>query len=207
MPRLKSVEGRDEKGIKKTVCAFLKILHPDGPPNDAEFDEYVAYAVEMRRRVKEQMNKRKSDDEFGRINLSFINSAGQDLVVYCPESRAASATQEPSRRNIHTGDTPAETQAPLDANTPPPSKVLQPATVAQTISVAETVLTEQHFTVHYGDTGHTYESIVLPYVKDAKALEIDDPYIRANHQVQNFVRFCEAVIKAPTVRKITLTTS
>jgi predicted ATP-dependent Lon-type protease len=23
-----AVEGRDEKGIKKTVCAFLKILHP-----------------------------------------------------------------------------------------------------------------------------------------------------------------------------------
>ena len=27
-----AIEGRDEKGIKKTVCAFLKILHPDGPP-------------------------------------------------------------------------------------------------------------------------------------------------------------------------------
>jgi ATP-dependent Lon protease len=26
----KAVEGRDEKGIKKTVCAFLKILHPSG---------------------------------------------------------------------------------------------------------------------------------------------------------------------------------
>ena len=29
-----AVEGRDEKGIKKTVAAFLKILHPDGPPGD-----------------------------------------------------------------------------------------------------------------------------------------------------------------------------
>ncbi|HNT55124.1 MAG TPA: BREX system Lon protease-like protein BrxL, partial [Anaerolineaceae bacterium] len=65
-----NVEGRDEKGIKKTLCAFLKILHPDGPPSDAEFEEYVAYAVEARRRVKEQMNKRKPDDEFARINLS-----------------------------------------------------------------------------------------------------------------------------------------
>jgi len=51
-----AVEGRDEKGIKKTVAAFLKILHPDGPPSDAEFEQYVAYAVEGRRRVKEQMN-------------------------------------------------------------------------------------------------------------------------------------------------------
>ena len=58
-----AVEGRDEKGIKKTVCAFLKILHPDGPPNDEEFEKYVAYGVECRRLVKEQMNKRKPDDE------------------------------------------------------------------------------------------------------------------------------------------------
>jgi ATP-dependent Lon protease len=41
----------------------------------------------------------------------------------------------------------------------------------------------------------------------AKVVEIEDPYIRATHQVQNFVRFCEAVLKAPTVRKIILTTS
>ena len=62
------IEGRDEKGIKKTVSALLKLLHPDGSPTDAEFDEYVAYAIEGRRRVKEQMNKRKPDDEFAKIN-------------------------------------------------------------------------------------------------------------------------------------------
>ncbi len=67
----KSIEGRDEKGIKKTICAFLKILHPSGTPTDYEFEEYVAYATECRRRVKEQMNKRKPDDEFALINLSY----------------------------------------------------------------------------------------------------------------------------------------
>ena len=70
----KEVEGRDEKGIKKTVSGLLKILHPSSPPSDEEFEEYVAYAVECRRRVKEQMNKRKTDDEFALINLSYILS-------------------------------------------------------------------------------------------------------------------------------------
>ena len=65
-----SVEGRDEKGIKKTICAFVKMLHPHGSPTDTEFEEYVAYSIEMRRRVKEQMNKRKPDDEFANIDLS-----------------------------------------------------------------------------------------------------------------------------------------
>ena len=90
-----SVEGRDEKAIKKTLCGFLKILHPSGDPTDAEFEEYVAYAVESRRRVKEQMNKRKADDEFANINLSYFDSAGEEITVYCPESKDARATQHP----------------------------------------------------------------------------------------------------------------
>ncbi len=95
-----SVEGRDEKGIKKTVAAFLKILHPDGPPGDGEFEEYVAYAVECRRRVKEQMNKRKPDDEFARIDLGYITPDGREVIVYCPESQHAPATQTPRRRQL-----------------------------------------------------------------------------------------------------------
>jgi len=95
-----AVEGRDEKGIKKTVAAFLKILHPNGPPSDAEFEEYVAYAIEGRRRVKEQMNKRKPDDEFARIDLSYFTADGQEVVIYCPESRHATATQQPERQTL-----------------------------------------------------------------------------------------------------------
>ena len=208
----KSVEGRDEKGIKKTVCALLKILHPDGPPTDAEFDEYVAYAVEMRRRVKEQMNKRKTDDEYARINLSYINASGQEVVVYCPESKEATATQEPSRRNIHVGGAPVEEGGlPATPITAEPSvAVLTPAAATEAVAlpVAEAPTpAEQHFTIYYGDTGYSFESILQPYLVGAKAVTIEDPYIRANHQVQNFVRFCEAVIKSPTVRTITLITS
>ena len=79
-----NVEGRDEKGIKKTLCAMLKILHPADSPTDEEFDEYAAYAVESRRRVKEQMNKRKPDDEFAKIDLSFRDRNGKEVVINCP---------------------------------------------------------------------------------------------------------------------------
>ena len=36
----KAIEGRDEKGIKKTVCAFIKMLHPHGQCSDEDFDKY-----------------------------------------------------------------------------------------------------------------------------------------------------------------------
>ncbi|MBX7134367.1 MAG: BREX system Lon protease-like protein BrxL [Fimbriimonadaceae bacterium] len=210
----KSIEGRDEKGVKKTVCAFLKILHPSGTPTDEEFEEYVAYAIESRRRVKEQMNKRKPDDEFAHINLSYFKASGEEVVVYCPESKDATATQEPARRRLNELQAPpAEvvavppaTQVPVAAeNAPTPV----PAPVTPSASVAEAVvadLKEQHFTILYGDTGHSYESILGPYLRGAKAVVIEDPYIRLQHQIQNFVRFCETLLKTPSVKKISLIT-
>ncbi|MBX3380224.1 MAG: BREX system Lon protease-like protein BrxL [Phycisphaeraceae bacterium] len=120
-----AVEGRDEKGIKKTVCALLKILHPDGAPSDSDFEDYVAYAVECRRRVKEQMNKRKPDDEFARINLSYYQLDGTEVVVHCPESKNSVATQNPVRRDAmgRAGSTPGPLPAVverLSEPTPPP---------------------------------------------------------------------------------------
>ena len=209
-----AVEGRDEKGIKKTVCAFLKILHPDGPPSDAEFEEYVAYAIECRRRIKEQMNKRKPDDEFARIALSYVSAGGQEIVVYCPESRHARATQQPLRKSLNGGLAAApvvtvKQEAPaapvsLAGTRGNASDVAPPAPPALP---PEPVVNEQHFTSFYGETGHSYESRVAPYLKGARGVVVEDPYIRMAHQIQNFVRFCEAVVKVDTVKHIRLITS
>lgn len=204
----KAVEGRDEKGIKKTVAAFLKILHPNGAPSDEEFEEYVAYAVECRRRVKEQMNKRKPDDEFALINLSYVTSDGTEVVVYCPESKDAAATQEPTRRKLNAsekGEPPLNKKEALTSRFPDESTRKTPAVPDETRS-SQPEAREQHFTIMYGDTGHSYESIIGPYLFSAKAVVIEDPYIRLQHQIQNFVRFCETVVKAGSIKKIDLVT-
>jgi ATP-dependent Lon protease len=203
----RAVEGRDEKGIKKTLCAFLKILHPADQPTDQEFEDYVAYAVECRRRIKEQMNKRKPDEEFARIDLSYIDAKGKEVVVYCPESRTAPATLKPARRRLRT---PAEEALGREVTIPVPSA--QPAI---SVAVPEEIKppatpqppAELHFTIQYGDTGYTYETIFGVHLTGAKAVTIEDPYIRAPHQIANFVRFCETVVRAaPTVRRINLIT-
>lgn len=210
----KSIEGRDEKGIKKTVCAFLKVLHPNGPPTDDEFEEYVAYATECRRRVKEQMNKRKPDDEFARINLSYFKVSGEEVVVFCPESKDAPATQEPARRRLsQAGEQPSESVEVQPVSQPAPIVATEPSMAPSTIAPTPVVvappaveLKEQHFSILYGDTGYSYESILGPYLQGAKAVVIEDPYIRLQHQIQNFVRFCETVLKVGTVKKISLIT-
>lgn len=211
----KAIEGRDEKGIKKTVCAFLKILHPNGPPNDAEFEEYVAYATECRRRVKEQMNKRKPDDEFAQIGLSYFKASGEEVPVFCPESREAVATQQPARRRLRQAEARTTESAEAPPAVPPETITAiklaahqdpAPANRAADDLASAATLKEQHFTILYGDTGYSYESIMGPYLQDATVVVIEDPYIRLQHQIQNFVRFCETVLKAGTVKKITLIT-
>jgi hypothetical protein len=96
----RALQGRDEATIKKTICSLIKILHPQGEPTPAELSEYMAYAVEGRRRVKEQMNKRKTDDEFGLLNLSYFDEHNREIIVFCPESKDAQATQNPQRKSL-----------------------------------------------------------------------------------------------------------
>lgn len=80
---------------------------------------YVAYAVEGRWRVKEQMNKRKPDDEFANIHLSYFTADGKETVIYCPESRDAVATLIPLRKEL--GEAPRHETSP-EAIEPLPKK-------------------------------------------------------------------------------------
>ena len=213
-----AVEGRDEKGIKKTLCAFLKILHPDGKCTDEEFDEYTRYAVECRRRVKEQMNKRKPDDEFAKINLSFINCRGEEEVVYCPESKDAPATQHPVRKTL--AGTANNPQSTLSAE---PVFVADEATDAPNLAEDVTApagrmysqepqtegvkLEPRDFSILSNATGYSYRDIIEPYLQNANEVVLEDPYIRAPYQIRNFVRFCECAVRAQTVRRIKLITT
>ena len=214
----KSIEGRDEKGIVKTLCAFLKILHPLSEPSEDEFEEYVAYAIEARRRIKEQMNKRKPDDEFVNINLSFFTAKGKETVIYCPESKEAQATQQPVRKKL---DPDMESEEPVivpdEEPHPEPETTEKPKPERTDKSIKKESLKpsldgdqkpqEQHYTIFYGDTGYGYDSIIVPYLKGAKEVTVEDPYVRVTHQIHNFVRFCETVVKLSIVRKINLITS
>ena len=89
---------------------------------------------------------------------------------------------------------------------PSKSPAVDPDAGVQVVSVQP--LTERHFTIQYDDVGYSYDSIFGPYLAGARTVTIEEPYVRAPHQITNFVRFCETVIKsAPTVRRIHLISS
>jgi len=122
----------------------------------SEFEQYVAYALECRRRVKSQMNTRQPDDELALIDLSYFTTDGREVVVYCPESKDAQATQQPSRRSlsivpaskIETSTKPSQAERPATAETPieGPGETT-PAVPQGSVTPPKPVLKEQHYTV------------------------------------------------------------
>ncbi|MFT4040318.1 MAG: protease Lon-related BREX system protein BrxL [Thermomicrobiales bacterium] len=48
---------RDARAVRKTVAGLVKLFHPDGNATRDEIREYLEFALEGRRRVKEQLKK------------------------------------------------------------------------------------------------------------------------------------------------------
>ena len=77
--------GRDQKAVRKTVSGLIKLLHPDGAVTREELEEYLALAMEMRRRVKEQLRKM-GGLEYWDTSFSYIDKeSGQETFVPVPE--------------------------------------------------------------------------------------------------------------------------
>ena len=80
---------RDTKPVKKTVSGFIKLLHPDGNYTKEDVREYLVIALEMRRRVKEQL-KRIGGMEFWDTNFSYIDKETQEEhFVGLPEEKGS----------------------------------------------------------------------------------------------------------------------
>ncbi|MCK5723184.1 MAG: protease Lon-related BREX system protein BrxL [Gammaproteobacteria bacterium] len=80
---------RDSKSVKKAVSGLIKLIHPDGEYAKSDVREYLEIAMEMRRRVKEQL-KRIGGMEFWDTNFSYIDKESQEEVyVSIPEERGS----------------------------------------------------------------------------------------------------------------------
>ncbi|XP_077984392.1 MIT domain-containing protein 1-like [Glandiceps talaboti] len=57
-------------------------------------------------------------------------------------------------------------------------------------------------------TGHSYKTVFGKFIDEYLTnVEVEDPYVRSTHQIYNFLRFCELLMKPPSrVKKIVLTT-
>lgn len=81
----KNLNQRDTIAVRRMVDGYLKLIYPDGEYTKDDVEEILRLALEMRRRVKEQL-KKLGGMEFYDVNFSYIdNESFEERYVTVPE--------------------------------------------------------------------------------------------------------------------------
>ncbi len=76
---------RDTIAVGRTFSGLAKLIYPDERMTKEETRELLEYAIECRRRVKEQLRKM-TPGEFSDVDLGYIDhETGEETIVYLPE--------------------------------------------------------------------------------------------------------------------------
>ncbi|SFF15352.1 BREX system Lon protease-like protein BrxL [Spirosoma endophyticum] len=92
-----SITTRDKDGIGKTFSGLMKVIYPDGNCTEPEAKELIEFAIECRKRVKEQLVK--IDETFETVDFSYkLRSSGQSVMIETLETlqQPTNAGENPS---------------------------------------------------------------------------------------------------------------
>ena len=76
---------RDTIAVGRTFSGLAKLIYPDEQMSKEETRELLEYAIECRRRVKEQLRKM-TPAEFADVDLGYMDlETGEEIIVTLPE--------------------------------------------------------------------------------------------------------------------------
>src|SRR5690349_5057906 len=160
------ISTRDRDGIHKTFSGLMKIIYPHGDASKEEIEEILRFAVEGRKRVKDQILR--IDTTMAEVKFGFLDKAGEWQAVTTLEEdeypahynrRAAGAAD-----NADGGE--AAAGSPVRASPEP-----EP-------------LFAGHREFQENQRGVSYETLLVPYLRGATEITIVDPYVRQFHQAR-----------------------
>lgn len=168
----KSLSQRDIDGINKTFSGFIKLLYPDGKFTEEEAYEIIDYAMECRKRVKDQIYIIDATFvEQGISQFEYTKPNGQKIQIETLER-----LENPNIIIKFSGEQHSDAQ-----QQEPSSKENDEN------SVAEPCLTMKHIDIRENQKGVSYKSLFGDYMRSARKMIIIDPYVRAIFQIDNLV--------------------
>ena len=176
------ISTRDRDGINKTFSGLMKILFPHRSATKEEVEELLRFAIEGRKRVKDQLMR--IDSTYGNVHFTYINADGQSQSV---------TTLEEEEYKSYYHKTLAESADEEILEAAPPSV---PQNSSETLAPAEFKLKEKHLTFQENQKGLSFDTLFGPYLKGATSITVTDPYIRLFYQMRNFMEFLETVVKS-----------
>ncbi|WP_299941327.1 BREX system Lon protease-like protein BrxL [uncultured Nitratireductor sp.] len=181
---------RDRAAINKTMSGLLKLIFPNGGETEAEVEELLRFAIECRKRVKDQLLR--IDSTFEAADFHYIASDGAKRAVTTLEEEEF--PQFYHRRSAGGGgDGGAEHENVLIAASP---AVVASSSAAPVVSVAPAFVPKPgHVVFTENRKGISFDKIFGPWTDGATRIIITDPYIRKFHQARNVMELIEMLIR------------
>ena len=174
------ISTRDRDGINKTFSGLMKIIFPQGGASKEEIEELLRFAIEGRKRVKDQLMR--MDSTYGNVRFAYLGADGQAKPVTTLE-------EEEYPGYYHKSIAEDEAEEILEVAPDSPQGLSEP------LAPAEPVLKEKHLTFQENQRGLSFDTLLGPYLRGATAITVTDPYIRLFYQMRNFMEFLETVVK------------
>ncbi|MCL7762665.1 BREX system Lon protease-like protein BrxL [Polaribacter sp. Z014] len=161
-----SLTTRDKTAIRKSFSGLTKLLYPHKEATEEEILEILDFAVEGRKRVKDQLYI--IDETFSKEPVDFI------YTVLSTGKEVAPETLE-------------------NLNYKAAIKVKQQEEIEEDTSVVKKekiVLKTKQEILKDNQTGVSYKNLFGAYLKGGNNITIQDPYIRLPYQFKNLLEFC-----------------
>lgn len=171
------ISTRDRDGINKTFSGLMKILFPSGDATKEEIEEILRFAIEGRKRVKDQLMR--IDSTYANVRFGYVTADKKEVMVKTLEEDMYPQYYYQQKQPDEIEDPEAELNQDKTNNQEPKAK--QPI--------------EQHLVIQENQKGVNFESLFGPYIKGASKIVITDPYIRQFYQAKNLMEFLETIVK------------
>jgi len=164
-----TITTRDKTSIAKTYAGLSKVIYPNGgiPLEDAK--ELMDFAIECRKRVKEQL--RKMDETFEKVDFSYSIKDNDDTIEVKTLEEIEFGNDEEQVTEI--------------------SEVIQRESTTEVPLTS--LLQEGQKIIRDNQSGISYDNLFGSYLLDATKIKIIDPYIRLPYQLRNFMEFVRLV--------------
>ena len=184
-----SITTRDKTSIEKTFAGLVKVIYPQGEIEEAAAKELLDFAIENRKRVKQQLQK--MDETFEEVDFSYtVISTGEKVTVETLEVMEYGVPHQPVSESSN--ETPAtESNIPTDQSD------------SNELAGGQKIIRDNQ-------TGISYNLLFGNYLVGATLVTLVDPYVRLPYQLRNLMELAKLIAekKAPELEvKLHLITS
>ncbi|RLB93357.1 MAG: BREX system Lon protease-like protein BrxL [Deltaproteobacteria bacterium] len=174
------ISTRDKDGINKTFSGLMKILFPHEEATEKEIEDVLQFAIEGRKRIKDQLMK--IDSTYAAVRFAYTcNDGGKTIHVKSLEEE-----EYPQYFGSFSNE-----ESEVERDEKQPTQAQAPDAVKE--KPAE--LKERQVIVKENQRGVTYDKLFGQYLQDARRITVTDSYIRIFYQIRNFMEFLETIAR------------